>query len=367
MINRPRYDNTDTKTAAPASSSSSSSKASVPRLSSSSQKPRTTSTTSSNGRKSQVTSPDEIASTTTSPPVTNNLYGFGSPPELAHSVASPDSTDTSPPALTHYNSNGSTSSAGYGQPADVSYFNGYDISQVNSNGTANGYPTNDYYDNFDTSPPITSPHTQTGDFTIVEDLGDVVLDPNPVSKTAQKGKKTSRDDGTQANNQLVRAAKKTSRRLNNINAADVSQALPASVINYIMGNPTATGAMGGIMDPFDALPVKANAHTQELLYQYVNAYLMSPQLGARGSPVHKRLTDSRQKLWWPMIMRSKAALCALSKLCLKFSHHSPTNAGISRLCRDYTRPPNQSHLTRVLTETCKCSTQGDKRVIDCDQ
>jgi len=110
--------------------------------------------------------------------------------------------------------------------------------------------------------------------------------------------------------QVVRAVNRRNNRRNNNGSYGGVEGSNGSSWN-LMGD-ISINSIGGMVDPFDVLPMKANAHTQELLYQYVGAHLMSPQLGGRGSPVHQRLTDSRRRLWWPMVMRSKAAMCALS-------------------------------------------------------
>lgn len=64
-------------------------------------------------------------------------------------------------------------------------------------------------------------------------------------------------------------------------------------------------------DPFSCLPIRANAHTHELLYQYMNARLIS-SVYANGSPeTFDRLKKMRHTVWGPLTMKSKAALSAL--------------------------------------------------------
>lgn len=66
-------------------------------------------------------------------------------------------------------------------------------------------------------------------------------------------------------------------------------------------------------DPFSCLPIKANAHTHELLYQYMNARLISSDL-ANGSPgTFERMKKMRHTVWGPLTMKSKAALSALGR------------------------------------------------------
>lgn len=72
-------------------------------------------------------------------------------------------------------------------------------------------------------------------------------------------------------------------------------------------------ASGSQADPFSCLPIKANAHTHELLYQYMNARLISGVL-ANGSPeIFNRIKKMRHTVWGPLTMKSKAALNALGK------------------------------------------------------
>lgn len=66
-------------------------------------------------------------------------------------------------------------------------------------------------------------------------------------------------------------------------------------------------------DPFNALPIKANAHTHELLYQYMNARLIS-SVYANGSPdTFERIKKMRHTVWGPLTWKSKASLNALGR------------------------------------------------------
>lgn len=68
---------------------------------------------------------------------------------------------------------------------------------------------------------------------------------------------------------------------------------------------------GSEADPFACLPIKANNHTHELLYQYMNARLIS-SVYAQGSPeTFERIKTMRHQVWGPLTMQSKASLSAL--------------------------------------------------------
>lgn len=69
----------------------------------------------------------------------------------------------------------------------------------------------------------------------------------------------------------------------------------------------------GATDPFDCLPIKADAHTHELVYMYLHAQLASKVVAQPGSLVLQRLKQSRDAIWWPLTRGSKAALSALSE------------------------------------------------------
>lgn len=71
--------------------------------------------------------------------------------------------------------------------------------------------------------------------------------------------------------------------------------------------------IGAAVDPFEVLPIKADAHTHELVYLYLHAQLVSKVFAKPGSQVLDRLKRSRDAVWWPLTRNSKAALAALSE------------------------------------------------------
>lgn len=327
MINRPREAAPATTTKAPskptkaaaskagaASSSSSATKATTssrpippPRHASS-----TPSITSLGGHQNSLTSPDEVVATTAASPQYGFAYQQASPPALEYAIASPESADLSPPSLFQYNSHDSNNNfASNPQHADNSYFRNYDLANTNANGSATQYAMNGY-----TSPPIVTSPPSDDSNSYSATHKSTSIDSSTSSRSIAKIRKEKRSESNSTNNNtqgLQVARKKAFKQKHNPSVTGMISGIPDFVVRDWNNDTNPTRSVGAILDPFDALPVKANAHTQELLYQYVNAYLMSPQLGERGSPIHTRLTLSRQKLWWPMVMRSKAALCALSK------------------------------------------------------
>jgi len=258
-----------------------------------------------------LTLPDEVVATTAASPQYAFPYHQVSPPALEYAIASPESAELSPPGLYQFNSNDSNNSfASNPQHADNSYFRNYDLANINANGSATQYAMNGY-----TSPPIvTSPPSDDGNSYSATHKSSSV-DSSTSSKSIAKIRKDKRSESSGTHNAqgLQVTRKKAFKQKHNPSVTGMISGIPDFVVRDWNNDTNLTRSVGAILDPFDALPVKANAHTQELLYQYVNAYLMSPQLGERGSPIHTRLTLSRQKLWWPMVMRSKAALCALSE------------------------------------------------------
>jgi len=293
MINRPRPDNNDSKTRLSVSSTGS--------RSSSTQRHRKVSSISPTAREDQGPSTTG-ATASISPPLQYTGAGFASPPELSYGTGSPESTGISPPTLVHYDSNGSDVSFQYGQPANDSYFDVCDsLAMVNG-----GYTS---FEQYDTSPPLDMPMDR-GNTSYLTGAPTI---PTPETAVAIPNRRNRpiRNNEQPQSTQAVKAVNRRNNRRNNNNGsyagAEGSNGSSWNLIGNISMN-----SIGGMVDPFDVLPMKANAHTQELLYQYVGAHLMSPQLGGKGSPVHQRLTDSRRRLWWPMVMRSKAAMCALS-------------------------------------------------------
>ena len=293
MINRPRPDNNDSKTRLSVSSTGS--------RSSSTQRHRKVASISSATKDDQVTSTIG-ATSSTSPPLQYTGAGFTSPPELSYGTGSPESLGISPPSLVHYDSNGSDVSFQYGQQANDSYFEVYDSSTMVNNGFTG-------FEQYDTSPPLdmATDYGSTSwstDATTIPPQETAVAIPN-------RRNRPMRNNEQKQSTQVVRAVNRRNNRRNNNNGS-YGGAEGSNGSSWNLMGDISINSVGGMVDPFDVLPMKANAHTQELLYQYVGAHLMSPQLGGRGSPVHQRLTDSRRRLWWPMVMRSKAAMCALS-------------------------------------------------------
>lgn len=265
-----------------------------------------TSSTSTQGHKNSLTSLGDMISVVTAPQYACS-YQQESPPALEFAIASPESAGLSPPVLGLSQCNSNETDHTYvsfpQQAAEVSYFDGYNINTINLNEATAQYGM------YSTSPPILTSPTEDGEQTYSASLKSTSIDSTTSSKSTAKRRTVTRSGSNETDNtkQVRSLQKKTFRRKHNPEVTTMMSGIPDYVVNP-------SRSVGAFLDPFDALPVKSNAHTQELLYQYVNAYLMSPQLGERGSPIHTRLTLSRQKLWWPMVMRSKAALCALSKL-----------------------------------------------------
>ena len=69
-------------------------------------------------------------------------------------------------------------------------------------------------------------------------------------------------------------------------------------------------------DPFDVLPVKADAHAHELIRLYLNAQLLSPawtQAENDRNDFQLSLSSYRKSFWFPLVRDSTAAFAALGK------------------------------------------------------
>lgn len=64
-------------------------------------------------------------------------------------------------------------------------------------------------------------------------------------------------------------------------------------------------------DPFNALPIRASPRTDELLYQYMNARLISSVYASGSSDTLERIKKMRKSVWGPLVSQSKTCLSAL--------------------------------------------------------
>lgn len=83
-------------------------------------------------------------------------------------------------------------------------------------------------------------------------------------------------------------------------------------------NPLSTGAIRAVTrDPFDVLPVRADAHAHELLRLYLDVQLLSPSWNSveDGADEFKQtLVASRKNVWFPLVRDSTAAFAALGNV-----------------------------------------------------
>lgn len=94
--------------------------------------------------------------------------------------------------------------------------------------------------------------------------------------------------------------------------------LPASLTNVeVVRSPSPLSDIQKVArDPFDVLPVQADAHAHELLRLYLNAQLLSPswnQLQDGQGEFKRSLVESRKSVWFPLVRDSTAAFAALGE------------------------------------------------------